>query len=101
TRPDTAVAVPATTAVRAAMPTRPGPRRIMIRILPSALGALGERVLARREDDVAGDAVEVEHLTTRVADGRRELGRPDVLPDEQRGPRRVVASVPRGLTCAP
>src|SRR6476661_8905653 len=67
TRPLTAVAVPAITAVRATPLTRPGPLRIMLIALRSCL--VGGRPVLGLLHDLAWDPVVVEELAAAVPDG--------------------------------
>ena len=95
TRPETAVAVPATTAVLAAMPTRPGPLRPKGISLSSP--RRGQRRVARGLDDFVWKPLEVEQLAAGIADRLRDVLRPHVLPDEQRGGRVGLELLAGGL----
>src|SRR5215472_11965392 len=85
--PDTAVAVPATTAVVAAAPMRcmPGPLRPNGGISVPSLG--GSCVLECCFDHGQRHSLHIEHHAVRLGDGVSQARRPDVLPHENGGRR--------------
>src|SRR5687767_11524782 len=87
TRPETAVAVPATTAVRATARTSPGPRRIRIIVVPPSLSSLRAGEVECCLDHLVWDPIVVQEDPVRVPDRLRELRRPGVLPHEEGGRR--------------
>src|SRR5690349_3698763 len=84
--PETAVAVPATTAVRAIVPSSPGPRLTIIwsSLVPVPQVLCGQsagpcRGVRDRVDDLARNALVEHQLPAAALDGHAQIAQPQVL----------------------